>query len=362
MFTNSLHLLAGAALALAVAIALSMPSVRQSVGDYVSATLDSYMARSGLQMYIMNPGQARVIDPILSTVARGYQNADFVGNMLFPVVPVDSRGGKIITFGKEDFKLYNTGRAPGGSTKRVQYGHLGEPYALEQHALEGLVPFEIMQEANQVPGIDLGKVAVLKTQNIIALRNEHAQAALATNPANYAASNKITLADADKWSDYSGTSDPTGDVTTGVEVVRSKTGKRGNTVVLSPAAFKACKNHPKIIDRIKHTGRDIVTTELLASLWDVKHVVVGDAIYADDAGDFTDVWGQSVVIAYTETGSLQDMGLPSYGYTYRLRNNPLVESPYQDRNQKSWVYPVTDELNPVIAGALGGYLISAAAD
>ena len=100
--------------------------------------------------------------------------------------------------------------------------------------------------------------------------------------------------------------------------------------------------------------------ELLASLWDVKRVVVGDAVYADDAGTFSDIWGKYVVVAYTETGTLQDMGLPSYGYTYRLRNNPAVEMPYQDRNQKSWVYPVTDELSPVIAGALAGYLISAA--
>jgi hypothetical protein len=52
------------------------------------------------------------------------------------------------------------------------------------------------------------------------------------------------------------------------------------------------------------------------------------------------------------------MGTPSYGYTYRLRGNPAVESAYQDRNAKSWIYPVTDELSPVIAGALSGYLFS----
>jgi len=308
----------------------------------------------------MTASQARVIDPILSTVAQGYQNAELVGNALFPVVPVDQRGGKIISFGKEDFQLYNTGRAPGAKTSRVQFGHAAGNYALEQHSLEGLVPFEIMQEANQVPGIDYGKVAVMKTQNIIALRNEKAQADLATNAANYAASNKVTLAGTSQWSDYTGTSNPSKDIATAIEVVRSKVGKRANTVLISAAVFAALKTHPAIIDRIKYTGRDVVTVELLASLWDVKKVVVGDAVYADDAGTFSDIWGKNVVVAYTEIGSLQDMGLPSYGYTYRLRNNPAVELPYQDRNQKSWVYPVTDELSPVIAGALAGYLISAA--
>lgn len=308
----------------------------------------------------MTPGQARVIDPILSTVSQGYQNAEFVGNALFPVVPVDQRGGKIISFGKEDFQLYNTGRAPGANTKRVQFGHSAGSFALEQHALEGLVPFEIMQEADQVPGIDMAKVAVMKTQNIIALRTEKAQADLATTAANYAASNKVTLAGVNQWSDYSGTSDPSKDVSTAIEVVRSKVGKRANTVVIGAAVFAALKNHPKTIDRIKYTGRDVVTTELLASLWDVKRVLVGDAVTADDAGVFTDLWGKFVVVAYTEIGSLADMGLPSYGYTYRLRGNPAVELPYQDRSAKSWIYPVTDELSPVIAGALAGYLISAA--
>jgi hypothetical protein len=325
------------------------------VGDRIM----TFMADSGLIMTVtqMTTGQARVVDPILTTVAQGFQNSEFVGNVLFPVVPVDQRGGKIITFGKEDFMLYNTGRAPGAATKRVQFGVSGSAYALEQHSLEGLVPFEIMQDANAVPGIDMATVAVMKTQNIIALRTEKAMATLATTAGNYASSNKATLSGTDQWSDAG--SDPSADIAAAVDVVRSKVGKRANTVVLGPAVFAALQTHPKILDRIKYTGRDVVTTELLASLWNVKRVVVGDAVYADDAGTFSDVWGKYVVVAYTEVGSLADMGLPSYGYTYRLRGNPMVEQPYQDRPHKSWVYPVTDELSPVIAGALAGFLYSA---
>lgn len=307
---------------------------------------------------IMTPAGARIVDPVLSSVAQGYQNNEMVAQHLFPVVPVDQRGGKIIQFNREDFRLYNTGRTPGSNTKRVSYGYLGASYALEPHSLEGLVPFELMQEANAVPGIDMGRVAVLKTQNIIQLRNEKASADIARNTNNYAASNKVTLAGTSQWSDYSGTSNPTKDIETAKEAVRASTGKRPNTVTLSPKAFAAAKQHPFILDRIKYTGRDSVTAEMLANLWDVKRVVVGDAIYEDATGALTDVWGKDVVVAYTELGSLADGGLPSYGYTYRLRGNPLVEMPYQDRNAKSWIYPVTDELSPVLAAALAGYLIT----
>lgn len=308
----------------------------------------------------LSASQARVIDPILSTVAQGYKNAELVGSALFPFVPVGQRGGKIITFNKEDFALYNTGRVPGANTRRVQYGYSGANFALESHSLEGLVPVEISQEAQAVPGIDLGQGAVQRTQNIISLRLETAQAVLATTAGNYAAANKTTLAGASQWSDFGATSDPISDIEVAKEAIRKQVGRRPNTVVMGAAVFAKLKQHPKVVDRMKYTGRDVATTDLLASLFGVSQVLVGEAVYTDAAGAMGDVWGKFVVVAFTELAGLAAMGLPTYGYTYRLQGYPMVEQPYLDRNTKSWVYPVTDEVAPVIAGAAAGYLISAA--
>lgn len=308
----------------------------------------------------MTAAVARVIDPILTTVAQGYKNGAFVGDALFPQVPVNQRGGKILSFGTEDFELYNTGRVPGANTKRIQFGHQGLPFALEQHALEGVVPFELMEDANAVPGIDLAKRAINGTQNIIALRKEKAQADIATTAGSYDAANKTTLSSTAQWSDYSGTSNPANDIEVAKEAIRAKVGLRGNTVVMGAAVFKSLKNHPMILDRIKYTGRDSVTVDLLASLFDVKRVLVGDAVYRTAAGAVTDVWGKFVVVAYTDLSGAADMGTPSFGYTYQLGGYPIVESPYADRNAKSWVYPVTDELSPVMAAANAGYLITTA--
>lgn len=305
----------------------------------------------------MTPAQSRVIDPILSSVAQGYQNNDFIGGKLFPTVPVTARGGKILSFGKEDFMLYNTARAPGQNTKRVQFGYSGLPYTLEDHSLEGVLPIENQQEAEAVPGIDLGSVTVNKTQNIIGLRLEKAQADLARNAANYPASNKTTLSGTSQWSDFSGTSDPVKDIEAGKEAVRKTTGKRPDLIEMGAAVFAMLKQHPKILDRIKYTGRDVATPELLASLFSVAEVVVGDAVCADDAGTFSDVWGKDVILAYTAQASAKDRGTPSFGYTYQLEGYAQAEEPYYDRNAKSWIYPVTDVVAPVIAGASAGYLI-----
>lgn len=304
------------------------------------------------------PSQARVIDPILTTVAQGYKNSAFIGDALFPPVPVGQRGGKVLAFGKEDFMLYATARAPGANTNRVQYGYASSPYALEQHALEGQVPFEMMEEARAAPGLDQGTIAVRKTQNIIGLRKEKAMADLATDAGNYPSGNKTTLSGTAQWSDYSNSS-PSVAIETAKNAVRAKIGLRPNTVVLGAAVFSVLKLHPALLDRIKYTGRDVVTTDLLAALWEVDRVLVGEAVYASDAGVFSDVWGKFVVVAYTDTSGMPDMGVPSYGYTYQLRGYPIVEQPYQDRNAKSWIYPVTDEVAPVIAASSAGYLYSA---
>ncbi|HMW79194.1 major capsid protein [Accumulibacter sp.] len=306
----------------------------------------------------MTPSQARVIDPVLSAVAQGYKNADLVGSALFPYVPVDQRGGKIVSFGKEDFYLYAGARAPGATTKRVVFGYSAGSYALTQFSLEGVVPWELQQESQAVPGIDQASVAVTRVLRIVALNLEKAQADLATTAGNYAASNKNTaLTGTSLWSDASA-SDPIGDIETGREAIRAQTGRYPNTLILSAKSMKALRAHSKIIDRIKYTGRDIPTVELLASLFGVDNVLIGGAVWADASGTLSDVWGKTAVLAVTEIGSVADLGVPSYGYTYRLRGAPIVETPYEDRSAKSWVYPVTDEVQPVIAGASAGYLIS----
>ncbi|HEY3047035.1 MAG TPA: major capsid protein, partial [Polaromonas sp.] len=253
----------------------------------------------------ITPAQARVIDPVLSTIAQGYQNSEMIAQMLFPTVPVNLRGGNVITFGKEGFMLYATQRAPGENTKRVKFGFAGAPYALVDYSLEGLVPVEVQQEASNGPGIDMGARAIGEVSAIMALRLEKQAADIARTAGSYAAANKTTLSGTAQWSDFGATSDPIANIETAKDAVRAATGKRPNTVVMGASVMAKLRQHPKIVDRIKYTGRDVATPELLASLFGVQRVVTGDAIYSNDAGTaFTDVWGKDVVVAYTELGSI----------------------------------------------------------
>lgn len=310
-------------------------------------------------MPAMNAAQHRVIDPILSEHARGYVHPGNVAHVLFPQAPVDAYGGQVLTFGKESFKLYNTRRAPGSATKRVTFGYAGDPYAIVPSALESLVPREHMNDAKQVPGIDLAAGAVDLTLTSLHLAHEHECATLARDASKYDVNHKVTLTTTSKWT--SDTATPSKDISNAIESTRASIGIRPNTVVLSASAFAALQFHPKILDRLKYTGRDSLTTDLLAKLWNVQTVVVGEAVVATGQnGDFSDVWGHDVVVAYVAPimkGRSADARRPSYGYTYTMRGHPLVEKPYWEENAKSWVYGVSYDNTPVLSGMTAGFLI-----
>lgn len=304
----------------------------------------------------MNTGQARVVDPILSTHARGYRNAEMIGHLLFPIVEIPVRGMRVIKFGKESFRMMNTRRAPGAETQRVQYGYASDPVSLQQDALEGLVPFENMEEASRVPGIDLASGSIEMVMDVIALGREHAIATMARNPANYGANNKLALTGADKWSDPA--SNPAADMKEAKEQIRRRIGRYPTLLTLSPEAFNVLADHPKIKEQFKYTSSDSVTTAMLAKYFDIEQVIVGKAVFldenADDDTDAQDVWGNDAILSFTPRGS--NYRIPSFGYTYRLKGHPLVEKPYDERNRKSWVYPVTEDWSPELTGAEAGFL------
>ena len=305
------------------------------------------------------PGQARVVDPILSAVARGYRSPKAaVANVLFPIVTVGLRAGRIISFGPDDFKLVNTARAPGANTKRIQFGYAGENYSLVDYRLEGAVPNELQEEASNGPGIDLSSNAVRRVQNTMALEREKQAADLARNEARYGAGNKETLSGTSQWSDPA--SDPFTDIMDGKESIRAKIGERPNVLTLGPKVLTALRTHPKVLDRLSTASdRPPATLQQLQALFELRQIVEGEAVY-HDGSQFQDVWGKDAILAFTTPASMQEMGSPSFGYTYQLEDRPMVEEGYPDRNANSWFYPVTDAYQPVLAGATAGFLFKSA--
>jgi hypothetical protein len=307
----------------------------------------------------LNPAQQRVIDPILSTHARGYRQAQLVASALFPFAEVAQYAGNVIEFGKESFRVYNSKRSPGSATKRITFGYQGKPYAIVPRALEAVVPVESMRDASAVPGINLSTRAVNTVLRSMLLEYEVDAAGIATNAANYDNDHKVTLASGMVWDDPD--SDPAGDIETGREAIRDTIGLYPNTLLLSAKAIKSCRRHPKLIDRSANTGIRKVTLELLKEIFEVDNIVIGGGVVASGQNDaFGDVWGQAAILAYVSEGADVNANVeePSYGYGYRIEGMPTVSAPYYDNNTNSWIHKVANDCTPVLAGMQAGYLIT----
>lgn len=310
----------------------------------------------------MNTAQAGVVDVVLTNHARGYTNQEMIAHRVAPVVDVPARNMLLLKFGKEGFRKLNTRRAPGTPMLTVQYGYGADPIALVQDALQGIVPMEIAEAAKIAsPGIDLGRNAVNMVLSQLDLGYEIETAGIVRNAASYSASNKVALAGSDKWSHAD--SDPKTDIDDAKEVIRQRIGRYPNRLTLGAVGARALRDHPKIKEQFKYTSAESITNDMLARYLQLDEVLEGKAVYlpdgtADDALA-TDIWGNDAVLSYVSKEG--NWLVPSFAYTYRLQGYPHVESPWYDRDIRSWKYPTVMERRPYLVGADAGFLFQSVA-
>lgn len=301
--------------------------------------------------------ELRVVDPVLTTLARGYSNEDFIGTTIAPVAVVEKEAGKIPQFGKDAFKIYNTERAIRAKSNRMTpEGITAINYVLTEHDIEFPIDYREAEEAQAI--LNLEMYAAETVINIILLRLEKEIADKLQNLDTYPTGNKITLSETSKWS-VTTTSNPIADVDNAKEAIRGKIGRYPNVMVMGPTAYNALKNHPAILDRIKYSMKGVVTVDILKEIFDLSNVVVGRAVYATDAGAFVDVWADNVILAYVS--EVPGKGertpyAPSFAYTLRKRNKPEVDK--YDEAGKLRLIRATDLLAVKVVGPEAGYIIN----
>lgn len=299
----------------------------------------------------------RVVDAVLTSLAVGYSNETYIADIVFPLARVTKEGGKIPKFNKEHFKLFNTERALRAKSNVMQPGDRSfVDVSLEEHDISVPMDYREGDEAD----FDLEASNAIQAEEIIRIKREFIAAGLMFNAANYAASNKVTLAGADKWSDASG-GDPLGDVQTANEAIRTGIARRANTVVMGATAFATARVNPKLTALFQYKDNEAVgplTRQALARAFGVEQVLVGDAVYSTDAGVMTDVWGDKVWVGYVRpaaTGVRRSLYEPNFGYTaYKLIGET---DKYLAEGGKVQYVRNTANFRQVIVGADAGYLI-----
>lgn len=296
----------------------------------------------------------RVVDPVLTELSYGYVNDMFVADALFPFVPVQKEEGKIVKFGKEAFRIWDTGRAIRAKSNRIPpEGRTPVSYALSEHDLE--YPIDYREEEEDI--FPLEEYATEVTNEGIRLGHEKQAADIAQDADNYGADNKITLTGTDQWSDLDD-SDPIGDVRQGKSAVRAAIGRYPNTMLIGVSAYEILQDHPQILERVKYSQTGIVSVDLLKVIFDIEDIRVGKAVYSPDGIVFSDVWLDNVVLAYVPKQALRARTVrePSYGYTLRKEGRPETDT-YSENGGKIEVVRTTDIYEPLLLGPDGGYLI-----
>lgn len=297
--------------------------------------------------------QLRVVDPVLTSIARGYRNAQFIGHMLFPIAPVDKEGAIVPLFGKEAFRLWETERAIRAKSNVMTPDDIDTlDVVLREHDLAYPVDYREQQESM----FDAEARAAKRVKDAIDLRCEWACAALAQNTNTYLAGGKVALSGVSQWSNNGG--DPVAAIEAGKEVVRSRIGIRPNTIVMGASVYQSLKFHTKLQAALGSTERKLVTLEHLRVLFGINDIQIGEALAGDSATG--DVWGDNLILAYVakpSTDRAADYEEPSFGYTLRKRGMPETDK-YDAEGGKVRFVRHTDVYKPVVVGADAGYLIS----
>lgn len=293
-----------------------------------------------------------VVDPVLSNVSIGYKNENFIAEMLMPSQPTAKQSGKYYKYDKANLRRAKALRAPGGKANEVSFGLSLDTFYAEDHALKDKIPFEIIEQAEDAlnPETDA-------TENVTEMLQIDKEATLAaTMSATGTITQNTTLSGTSQWSDYEN-SDPFTNIRTAISTVETAIGKRPNVLVFGNATWNKLIDHPDIVDRIKYSMSGAVTKELVARLFDVEKVLVGNAVYNSADEGQTDslagIWGKHAWAVYVSPG--KGLKQVTFGFTFNYKGREVTK--WDDADEKSRYVRVNETYVQELVAAEAAYLI-----
>jgi hypothetical protein len=263
------------------------------------------------------------VDAILTNISVAYlQNQDnFIADKVFPVIPVDKKSDKFFTYTKNDwFRDEAQRRAGGTESAGGGYGLSTGSYSADVFAFHKDVDDQTLYNAD-APLNPLREATEFVTRRLM-LRKE-----IQWNTDFFAGSiwandydgvsGTPTTNEVKQWSDYAA-SDPIDDIEDAKAGILSTTGMEANTLVLGYDVFRALKNHPDIVDRIKYTSSQTVTADMLAAMFDVPRVIISKAVKATNnegaTGAYAFTSGKKALLCHV--APTPGLLTPSAGYSF----------------------------------------------
>lgn len=267
------------------------------------------------------PSQTDVhVDAILTNISVAYiqKKENFIAQQVFPVVPVDKQSDKYFIYNKADwFRDEAEKRADATESAGSGYTLTTDNYFADVYAFHKDVGDQVRQNTDNP--LDPDRDATQFVTQRMMLRQE-IQWVSDYFKTGVWGTDVTGGTDFTQWSDFAG-SDPIEDIETGKEKILSTTGFEANTLVLGYSVYRKLKNHPDIVDRIKYTTSEAVTTAIMARYFDVDKVLVAKAIKntakEGQTGSYGFVFGKAAWLGYVATSP--SILQPSAGYVFTWR-------------------------------------------
>lgn len=307
-------------------------------------------------MGLMGPVLADVfVDPVLTNFSIAFQDNRYIADKIFTNIPVDTPTSIYYEHDKGKFRQINDYRAMGTRAQSVQTKMVKRTYGpLIDHELETPVYWELLKVAKDPLKLKMKATGDLTQLSIINKEvdafNKCADTAVVTQT--------VALSGGNRW-DVAG-SDPATDVGIGVDTVKKQIHKSSTdlTVIIGYEVWSKLRNHAQLLDRVKYSERGIVTTELLAEVWNVKNVIIAEGEYNSSELGQTDssgyIWGKNVWVMYIdETAELDSV---TFGLNFQMENRTIDER--SESGIKADVVRITSYYEQRVVAAYAGYLIS----
>lgn len=300
------------------------------------------------------------VDPVLTNLAVGYKNAEFIAEKIFPQVFTDKEGVQVPVFGKGSFVEYDTKRAVGAASNVITLDAPNYlPIVLEEHDLAAGVDYREQAESL----FNEQAKATRRATKGVQLRQEIETAALLQAKSAYQSGHTKDLAATKKWS--ADNSDPLADIESARETVRAACGVRPGVLVVGASVLSQLKRNKALLASLSANDRkSLLTVEQLKNLLELDDIIVGQAVSSVANGKPTkDVWGKfaSLIVRPGLVSDGNDEGEPAFGYTFRRRGMPVVDR-YEEVGGKVEYARYTDIRKAAVVGSACGFLFENAVD
>ena len=237
---------------------------------------------------------------LLGNISVRYRNKAYVADRAFPVVPVTKDTNNVAVYGYENLRVDPSYRGNGSPSHIATYSVSNTTYNLQYHALRGAVTDRDLDNADApVNRVDVDMTETLTDKILLRCEREARDVIFTTT--TWAAN--TTLVSTTSWRFNTTTSgDPSIHAWSAAAAIVRNSGDTPNVALLGHATLALLAHNTFILDRIRTTTDRVATPAVLASLWNLEEVLVGQATENTGlegiANSNTSVWTNNCWIAY----------------------------------------------------------------